>query len=312
MTTLDLTAHTTVRDLDRPALVERSGLHAVGPARATTSRNEPEGVVPVNESNDPATALSAHDAAHPDGEPAAPVAAPSRPQAAARPSGWTGSRIAALVIGVLLALVSAGLLGGGGTVLWADTTQRDAAGYLTTSAHEFATAGSALASERIDLGSAGTGWLYTPALLGTVRIRVTPTHPSPALFVAIGPTADVERYLTGVSHTLISDLWTNRVQAIGGGMPRSAPGMQTFWAASTTGPGPQVLRWDPANGSWMVVVMNASGQPGIHVRADLGATYPSLLPIAVGLLATGAVFGAGAALLIVGAIRRRASRASTM
>ena len=27
MTTLDLTAHTTVRDLDRPALVERSGLH---------------------------------------------------------------------------------------------------------------------------------------------------------------------------------------------------------------------------------------------------------------------------------------------
>ena len=266
----------------------------------------------MNESNDPATALSVHDAAHQDGGPAAPVVAPSRPQAAARPSGWTGGRIAALVIGVLLALVSVGLLGGGGTVLWADTTQRDAAGYLTTSAHEFATAGSALASERIDLGSAGTGWLYTPALLGTVRIRVTPTHSSPALFVAIGPTTEVERYLTGVSHTLISDLWTNRVQAIGGGMPRSAPGMQTFWAASTTGPGPQVLRWDPANGSWMVVVMNASGQPGIHVRADLGATYPSLLPIAVGLLATGAVFGAGAALLIAGAIRRRASRASTM
>jgi hypothetical protein len=42
MTTLDLTAHTTVRDLDRPAPAERNGLHAVGPARATTSRNEPE------------------------------------------------------------------------------------------------------------------------------------------------------------------------------------------------------------------------------------------------------------------------------
>jgi hypothetical protein len=216
------------------------------------------------------------------------------------------------VIGVLLALVSLGLLGGGGTALWADTTQRDAVGYLTTSAHEFATAGSALTSERIDLGSAGTGWLYTPALLGTVRIRVTSAHPSPALFVAIGPTADVDRYLAGVNHTLISDLWTNRVQAIGGGTPRSAPRTQTFWAASTTGPGPRTLRWDPANGSWTVVVMNASGQPGIHVRADLGATYPSLLPIAVGLLAAGAVFGAGAALLIAGAIRRRrASRGST-
>jgi hypothetical protein len=216
------------------------------------------------------------------------------------------------VIGVLLALVSLVLLGGGGTVLWADTTQRDAAGYLTTDAHDFATAGSALASERVDLGSAGTGWLYAPALAGTVRIRVTPMHPSHALFVGIGPSAAVDRYLAGVSHTLISDLWTNKVQAIGGSTPRSVPGTQTFWAASTTGPGPQALRWDPANGSWAVVVMNADGRPGIHVRADLGATYPSLLPIAVGLLAAGAVFGGGAALLIAGAIRRRASQASTV
>lgn len=266
----------------------------------------------MSENHVPATALPPQDAAHPDGGPTGPAAAPSRQQAAARAPGWTGGRITALVIGVLLALVSLCLLGGGGTALWADTTQRDAAGYLTTSAHEFATAGSALASERIDLGSAGTGWLYTPALAGTVRIRVTPVHASPALFVGIGPSGDVDRYLAGVGHTLIADLWTNKVQAIGGGALRSAPGTQTFWAASTTGPGPRALRWDPGNGSWTVVVMNANGRPGIHVRADLGATYPSLLPIAVGLLAAGAVLGAGAALLITAATRRRASRASTV
>jgi hypothetical protein len=267
----------------------------------------------VNKNQDSPTVVSAHDTADPRARPAAPAAAPPRPQATARPRGWTGGRITALVIGVLLALASLALLGGGGTALWADTTQRDAAGYLTTGAHEFATAGSALASERIDLGSAGTGWLYTPALTGTVRIRVTPVHPSPALFVGIGPSADVDRYLAGVSHSLVSDLWTNQVQAIGGGPSRSAPGTQDFWAASTTGPGPRVLRWDPANGSWTVVVMNADARPGIHVRADLGATYPDLLPIAVGLLAAGAVFGVGAALLIAGAIRRRrVSLASTV
>jgi len=266
----------------------------------------------VTESHVPATALSAHDAAHPNGGPAGPAAAPPRSPAAVHPRGWTGGRITALVIGVLLALVSLGLLGGGGTALWADTTQRDAAGYLTTGAHEFATAGSALASERVDLGSAGTGWLYTPALAGTVRIRVTPVHPGPALFVGVGPSAEVDRYLAGVSHTLISDLWTNQVQVIGGGTPASAPGTQDFWAASTTGSGPQALRWHPANGSWTVVVMNAAGRPGISVRADLGATYPDLLPIAVGLLAAGAVFGAGAGLLITGALRRRVSLASTV
>ena len=235
-----------------------------------------------------------------------------RPAAAARPSGWTGGRITALVIGALLALVSLVFLGGGGTVLWADLAKRDA-GYITTDVHEFSTAGSALATERTDLGSAGTGWLYAPALLGKVRIRVTPTSPGSALFVGIGPSTDVDRYLAGMSHTLISDFWGNGVQAIGGGTPASAPGTQAFWVASSTGPGARTLTWDPANGSWTVVVMNADGRPGIGARADLGATIPALPWIAVGLLAAGAVFGAGGALLIAGAIRRRrASPAGTV
>ena len=232
-------------------------------------------------------------------------------RAGAHPPGWTGGRITALVTGILLALVSLGLLGAGGTALWADT-QRDATGYLTTGVHEFSASGSALATERIDLGSAGTGWLYSPALLGTVRIRVTPVSPGPALFAGIGPSADVDRYLAGVSHTVISDFWGDKVQAIGGGTPGSAPSTHSFWAATATGPGTQALRWHPASGIWTVVMMNADGRPGIHVRADLGARYPNLLWIAVGLLAAGAVFGVGAALLITGAIRgRRASRPRT-
>jgi len=187
--------------------------------------------------------------------------------------------------GVLLALVSVGLLGSGGTALWANAAQRDTAGYVTTGVHEFATTGSAVATERIDLGSAGIGWLYSPALLGTVRLRVTPLRPGPVLFAGIGPSADVDRYLAGVNHALISDFWTGKVQALGGGTPLSAPATQGFWAASATGAGPQALRWRPANGSWTVVVMNASGRPGIHMAADLGATMPTLPWIAAGLLA---------------------------
>jgi hypothetical protein len=245
------------------------------------------------------------------GRPAGPAAVRPRPQAAARPPGWTGGRITALVIGALLALVSLALLGAGGTVLWAGT-QRDAAGYLTTGTHEFATAGSALASERVHLGSAGTGWLYAPALAGTIRIRATPTGAGRVLFTGIGPSAAVARYLAGVHHAVISDFWADQEQAVGGGSPGSPPGTQHFWAASAAGPGTQTLHWHPASGSWTVVVMNASGRPGIRVRADLGARYPDLPWIAAGLLAAGVVVGAGGALLITGAIRRRgASRAST-
>jgi hypothetical protein len=241
-----------------------------------------------------------------EGRPARRRCRPGRrPQPAAR--GWTGGRIIALVIGVLLALVSLALLGAGGTVLWADT-QRDATGYLTTGSHEFVTAGSALASERVDLGSAGTGWLYAPALASTVRIRVSPVRPGPALFAGIGPSAAVDRYLAGVHHAVITDFWGNTEQAVAGGRVGSPPGTQGFWAATATGPGTQTLRWHPAAGSWTVVVMNASGRPGIRVQADLAATYPDLPWIAAGLLAAGAVFGAGGALLIAGAIRRYRQR----
>jgi hypothetical protein len=226
------------------------------------------------------------------------------PRADARPSGWTAGRITALVIGALLVLLSLVLLGGGGTSLWAELTQRDA-GYVTTGSHEFSTSGSALATEPTHLGSPGVGWLYSPALLGKVRIRVTPVSAGPALFVGIGRSSDVDRYLAGVNHTVISDFFGNRVEAVGGGTPRSAPGTQHFWVASSSGPGARTLKWDPHGGSWTVVVMNANARPGIGVQADLGARMPTVLWIAIGLLVAGAVFLAGGGLLITGAIRGR-------
>src|SRR5262245_52468381 len=108
------------------------------------------GAVPLEELAGPAVGESA------------PAESPPRPEAAARRSGWTAGRITALVVGVLLAMVSLGLLAGGGTALWADRTQRDA-GYATTDVHEFATSGSALATAPTHFGSAGAGWLYSPS-----------------------------------------------------------------------------------------------------------------------------------------------------
>ena len=231
------------------------------------------------------------------------------PTVATRGSRWTAGRITALVIGVVLVLLALPLLGGGGTALWADLTQREG-GYATTDVHEFSTSGSALATVSTELGSAGVGWLYAPGLLDKVRIRVTPASAGPPLFVGIGPTAEVDRYLTGVDHTVITEFWEDEVETVAGGTPQSAPGAQDFWVASSTGSGPRTLEWDPTDGSWTVVVMNADGRPGIDMGADLGARMPAVLWIALGVLIAGAVFLAGGGLLIAGAIRaRRASQA---
>jgi hypothetical protein len=203
------------------------------------------------------------------------------------------------------------LLGAGGTALWADSTQRDA-GYVTTDVQAFSTAGSALATYATDLGSAGTGWLYAPSLLDKVRIRVTPVNPNSRLFVGIGPSADVDRYLAGVHHTVISDLWTSTTYNVDGGTAPSAPATQAFWVASSAGVGTRSLVWEPTRGLWSVVVMDAEGRPGIDVKADLGARMPAVLWISVGLLVAGSVFAVGGALLIVGALRRHASLVRTL
>jgi hypothetical protein len=207
------------------------------------------------------------------------------------------------VIGILLVLLSLVLLGAGGTALWADRTQREA-GYATTDVHEFSTTGSALQTVSTELGSAGFGWLYSPSLLGEVRIRVTPTGSAGPLFVGIGSTTDVDRYLEGVDHTVITEFWGDETEAHDGGAPEASPGSQGFWVASATGSGAQTLEWEPEDGSWSVVVMNADGQAGIDVEADLGARVPALPWIALGVLVAGAIFLAGGVLLIAGAFRR--------
>jgi hypothetical protein len=234
----------------------------------------------------------------PDGPPPG-----SPPQPAAGPSGWTAGRIAALVIGALLILLSLVLLGSGGTALWAGRTQRDG-GYATTDVHEFSTSGSALATVSTELGSGGFGWLYSPGLVDKVRIRVTPTSGDGPLFVGIGPSTDVDQYLAGVNHRVITEFWGDETKAVDGGRPASPPGSEDFWVASASGSGAQSLVWDPADGSWAVVVMNTDGQPGIDVGADLGAKVPALPWIALGFLVAGALLLAGGALLVVGAFGR--------
>jgi hypothetical protein len=271
----------------------------------------------VNESQASSTALSEGHATPleelprpTEARPAGPPATPPRPETP-RTSGWTAGRITALVIGGLLALISLSLLGGAGTAFWADWTQRDGS-YVTTGVHEFSTAGSALATEPTDLGRAGVGWLYTPGLLGEVRIRVMPASPGARLFVGIGPSAGVDRYLAGVDHTVITDFWGSTADTVSGGAPASPPGSQDFWVASDTGTGTRSVVWTPTGGSWSVVIMNADARPGVGVSGDLGARIPSLLWIAIGLLIVGAVFATAAAFLIVGAVRRvRGARAAT-
>src|SRR4029453_17198201 len=103
-------------------------------------------------------------------------------------------------------------------------------------------------------------------LLGTVRIRSESERP---VFVGSAREADVADYLDGVEHAVVTEIGEEpEYSERQGDAPEGPPADQTFWAASATGAGEQTLEWEPEDGSWNVVVMNADASRG--VAAGLG------------------------------------------
>ncbi|MFN0283858.1 MAG: DUF4389 domain-containing protein [Kineosporiaceae bacterium] len=204
---------------------------------------------------------------------------------------WTGGRVVSLVVGGLLALTAIGVLTAGGATLWADRTQRDAAGYLTSPAATFSTAGRGLASESIAVHGGGPNWAYPRSVLGETRLRFSSDDPTKPLFVGVAPTPDAARYLSGVQYTTVTDFADTGVTYVqhGGDAPSVPPQASDIWVAEVSGPGTQTLTWSPDGTDSTIVVMNLDGSAGVSVRADAGATLPLLPWVAAGLLIGGLV-----------------------
>ena len=236
--------------------------------------------------------------------PLPPMPAPPPPAAA---TGWTAGRVIALVTGSVLALVSLGLLAGGGALLWAGQTQRQG-GYLTSAASTYSTGGYALTTESIGLHSGSGDW--AGSLIGKVRIRVSTPGTARPVFVGIAPAGAVTRYLSGVPYTTVTSYDGNSQVTTShqGSASPAAPQAAGIWAAQAAGTGPQTLTWTARDGDWVLVVMNRDGARGLTVRADAGATFPALPWVAAGLLAGGVLLAAGSVLLIVLPARRVSAR----
>ena len=166
---------------------------------------------------------------------------------------------------------------------------------------DFATSGYALTSERIDLAT-GADWVPLSAALGTARAEVTSRDSGGDVFVGIAPVDEGSAYLDGVEHSVIDDLGTTAVdeRSVPGGPPSGPPGEQDFWVAQASGPGTQPLDWEPAEGDWVFVVMNADASAGVSIDARIGATVPALGGLAWGLL------GVGVVLLLISVLADRA------
>jgi hypothetical protein len=272
---------------------------AYPPFRLDQGGDDPAGVAALAPQ-----APTAPDALAAPGEPPpAGETVAAKPMGAPRARGGAG-RVVLIVVGVIAALLSLGLLAGGTALVVVDQTQRDEDGFLMSPSEDFSTATYAIVSESADVDFGGSEGAAR-AILGDVRIR---SESDRAVFIGIARDTDVEEYLSGVEYSVITDIEKNPdYSEHSGGAPTSPPSDQEFWVASTSGAGEQTLEWEPEDGSWSAVVMNSDGSRGVASELSIGAELDAALWVGIVLLVIGALLAALAALAITAGARRRAT-----
>ncbi len=209
-------------------------------------------------------------------------------------------RIFAAIFGVLFAPAAIGLLVGGVALIVAFGTSRDAGGYFTSPVYDLRTDSYALTSDRIDLAPHSADWW--PSNLGSVRFTIS-SMDGTAVFLGVGPTGDVERYLDNVAQARIDSVRVHpneiTFDEVGGGAPASPPANLAFWVLGATTSDNQTTTWDVERGAWSIVIMNADASAGVHVTAQFGIRIGILLGVAIGMVIASVVMGGLSAGLLV-------------
>jgi hypothetical protein len=198
-----------------------------------------------------------------------------------------------IILGSVVGLLALAMLAGGGTLLWADQTQRDSDGYFTSTAHHVVDGSYAITHHGVKVEHL-PGWLDEGKV---ARIRITATGDSgQPLFMGIAHERDAKAYLAGVAHSNLRDFDVStsdqEYDSVGGTARPQAPASQHIWVASTTSSHATSVNWRLHEGNWSIVLMNADGSKGVAADVKVGADFGYLGWLSSGLLVIGTLLGA--------------------
>jgi hypothetical protein len=207
--------------------------------------------------------------------------------------------IVALVIGVLLAIGGLSLAASGGVLLATDAGLADADGFVTMPrAAGIETTGAAIVTERMQFEEFDDNWPFDEPL----RLRATVDESDQPLFIGIARAEDVEQAFAAVSVARLMqfDGWGRQtLDARGGDAFDANPAAAIDWETYAVGSGEQQLTWEPRDGDWVGVLMNADGSEGIDADVQLGVDLPFMTALGWALLAIGILLSLVAAALII-------------
>jgi len=202
---------------------------------------------------------------------------------------WSAGRAIPLVVGSVLVMTSLVMASVALVITVVDAAAEDEDGFWMTKHEPLRSNSFAIASESLRLHLDGEAAQLPEAITGDVRLNADSARGRP-IFIGIGPTADVDRYLAGVGHDTLVGLDDEddeaRYRVTTGGPPRTAPMDEGFWDVQDAGVRDVQITWAPKDGDWTVVVMNADGGPVVDTRIAAGAEFPIVAASAVALWVT--------------------------
>ncbi len=210
------------------------------------------------------------------------ITVPATPQRSDKVSRGIGVGFTSLLglFGVLLTLGGVALIGVHGFA-------RDDDGYYSTETEQLISDGYAVSTAELDLAGDGNGF-GVEDLGASLRVNATSTNDEP-VFIGIASQDDAERYLSGVDHSVVTDFGNGgpEYNELDGSKPSVRPGAQDIWVASSQGSGEQRVEWEPDNGRWAAVAMNADASRGVDIDVDAGARVSWLIWVGIGLTLIG-------------------------
>ena len=211
-------------------------------------------------------------------------------------------QIVLIVLGGVLIVIGALAAAGGGALM----ALFGSGNTLSSGVQQVSTPTRALVSPAGSIQ--GTSGAQT--VLGSVRLRITatPAGTGHRLLLGIGPASAVDRYLSGVSYDVATDVsvapFHLALTRHRGTATPAPPGSQSFWVAQASGNHP-TLTWTVTSGSYRVVAMNTGATAPVAFAGALDLTIPHSFAIGIGLLIGGIVLIVIAIVLIVLGARTR-------
>ena len=173
-------------------------------------------------------------------------------------------------------------------------------GRLDSGAHQVATSAVAVVSDISKIQNVD----QIVSVVGRPQIQLDVSGGnSSGIFIGIGRTSDVDRYLAGVATDQVTDVGVRpfelRVDRVPGRAAAAAPAAQNIWVASAVSGTDAQLRWPVSNGDYRLVVMNADGTSNLISQARVQFVVPDMFWLSLVALAIGFTVTAGGIVILV-------------